>query len=97
MYFLPLESENHVIRVGLSYSFTFVKTRRSFPLMVTHGADQTTEWQVVDGKYNLRGINLIGEYEYRFTESAFSIGIRAAIYKAYDKTHYIGPFVAVRL
>ena len=97
MYFLPLESGNHVIRAGISYSFTFVQVRRSFPLVVNNGTDKTTEWPVVDDKQRLHGFNYIGEYEYRFPELPVSLGLRVASYKAYDRVKYIGPFVAVRL
>lgn len=96
-YFLPVQSESHILRIGIGYSFSFYKIRRSYPLIENDGAEKTTVWAVQDKKGRTSGAGISGEYEYIFPESSFSIGIRASIFKAYDRVSYIGPFVGVRI
>ena len=95
--FLPLQSGPHVLRAGISFSVTYYQVRRSYPVIVNHGAEQETTWPSIDEKGQSKGFNIMGEYEYRIPESAISLGLRAGLYKAYERVKYIGPFVAVRL
>ena len=96
IYFLPLANESNVFKVGLGYSFSFYKTRRSYPVIETQGAEKATSWPVQDAKGRTSGIILSGEYEYIFP-SNLSLGIKASLCKAYDQVFCIGPFLGIRL
>ena len=97
VYFLPVNTENHILRTGISYAFSFYNIRRSFPVVQTTGTEKNTTWHIQDKKGREKGFSVIGEYEYLLPESTFSIGLRAALYKAYDGVFYLGPFAAVKL
>jgi len=96
VYFLPLMNETNVLRIGAGYSFSFFKTRRSYPLIETHGTEKTTSWPIQDAAGRATGLIISGEYEYIFS-SNISLGIKASLCKAYDRVFYIGPFIGVRL
>jgi hypothetical protein len=96
LYYLPLRTEAHIVRLGAGYSFSFYQTRRSYPVTVTNGAEKETQWPMQDAKSRTSGLTLLGEYEYLFANSNVSLGARAALYKAYDRVMYVGPFVGVR-
>lgn len=96
LYFLPLGNESSVLKIGLGYSFSFYKTRRSYPVIETRGAEKETSWPVQDAKGRTSGIVLSGEYEYVFP-SNFSLGLKATLCKAYDQVFLIGPFMGLRL
>lgn len=94
--FLPLATETSVLKIGAGYSFSFYKTRRSYPVFETHAEEKSVSWPIQDAQGRTSGITLSGEYEYIFP-SNFSLGVKASLCKAYDRAFYIGPFVGVRL
>ncbi len=98
LYFIPLTTEKHEIRIGAGYSFSFYQIRRSFPLTFIPGPDTepTTKWPIQDKKGRVSGVSLIGEYEYFFPETNLSAGLRASLFKAYDHVSFVGVFGAVR-
>jgi hypothetical protein len=96
LYFLPLMLEQHQVRIGMGYSFTFYKIRRSFPVMDEAG-EKVALWNVQDQKGKGRGFGFSCEYEYLLPESDLSLGLRASLFKAYDGVSFIGPFVGLRL
>jgi hypothetical protein len=96
IYFLPLTNETSVLRIGAGYSFSFYKTRRSYPVIETHGTEKITNWPTQDVSGRGSGVILTGEYEYIFS-SQFSMGLKASLCKAYDRVYYIGPFVGIKL
>lgn len=97
IYYFPMEQEKHILRVGLGYAFSFYKIRRSYPIEQATGTGKNITWQPQEKQGRVSGFNLIGEYGYLLPESNFSLGIRAALYRAYDRAGYFGPFVGVRL
>ena len=97
LYYVPLSTGLSELRIGAGYSFSFYKTRRSYPVIVQHGGDQQTNWPVQDGKGRVSGFSLIGEYEYFFPETNFSVGLRASMFKAYDRVTFAGVFAGVRI
>ena len=97
LYYVPLSTGLSELRIGAGYSFSFYKTRRSYPVIVQHGGDQQTNWPVQDGKGRVSGFSLIGEYEYFFPETNFSAGVRASMFKAYDRVTFAGVFAGVRI
>jgi hypothetical protein len=97
VYYKALETDVQQIRIVVSYSFSFYKIRRSYPVTQTNGTDKTVTWPIQDSQGRVQGFNLVGEYEYFFPNSNLSVGLRAGLYKAYDRVTYIGPFMGVRL
>ncbi len=97
VYFLPVKNEVHMIRLGLGYSFSFYNIRRSYPVIHGEGDNKSASWPIQDGKGRATGVNVSGEYAFRLPDSGLSLGIRAAIFKAYDQVSYIGPFVGLQL
>ena len=97
IFYLPLNTGSHIIRLGGGYAFSFYNIRRSYPVITTSGTEKQTNWPVQDNKSRTSGLSVIGEYEYVFENSNISLGLRAAWYKAYDRVSYIGPFVGLRL
>ncbi len=96
LFYIPFQSETQQFKIGLGYSFSFFKARRTFPL--THTPDlPTLQWPIQDFQGRTSGASVLAEYEYTPLESSLTYGIRAAIYKAYDRVFYVGPFVGVRL
>lgn len=96
IYFLPIANETNLLKIGVGYSFSFFKTRRSYPVIETHGTEKTTSWPIQDAKGRASGITVSGEYEY-IISSNVSLGIKASLCKAYDRVFYIGPFMGIRL
>jgi len=97
IYYLPMQNDNHILRVGLGYAFSFYKIRRSYPVEKTTGTEKSITWNPQEKQGRVSGVSLIGEYQYLIPESNLSVGIRAALYRAYDRVSYFGPFVGVRL
>ncbi|MDP4147924.1 MAG: hypothetical protein Q8943_00805 [Bacteroidota bacterium] len=95
-YWLPLRSDAQLFRIGLGYSFSFYNTKAAYPLTIQTDGKQTTQWPTLQEKGTTTGINLIAEYEYIIPNSCVSIGLRAALYKASDRTYFIGPLVGYR-
>ena len=96
IFFLPLNTGSHIIRLGGGYAFSFYNTRRTYPVINTSGPEKQTSWPVQDNKSRTSGLSVIGEYEYLLENSNISLGARVAWYKAYDRVSYIGPFVGLR-
>lgn len=96
LYFLPVQLEQHNLRIGMGYSYTFYQIQRSFPTMNETG-DKVASWNVQSQKGKGRGFGFSLEYEYLLPESNISFGLRAAIYKAYDQVTGVGPFMGIRL
>ena len=96
IFFLPVCTDAHIIRIGAGYSFSSYSIRRSYPLTTTTGIEKQTTWPVQDKKSRSSGVSVITEYEYLIANSKISIGVRAALYKAYDRVSYVGPFVGLR-
>lgn len=96
IYFLPVANEKNILRIGAGYSFSFFKTRRSYPIIETHGIERITSWPIQDAKGRSSGVTLTGEYEHIFAAN-FSIGLKASLCKAYNRDFYIGPYIGVRL
>ena len=96
IYFLPLSSETGALKIGIGYSFSFYKTRRSYPVIEVHGTEKTTSWPVQDAKGRSSAIIFSGEYEH-IVSSNLSLGVKASLCKAYDRVFYIGPFLGIRL
>lgn len=94
---LPVNTAEHVIRVGVGYSFSFYNIRRSYPVIHGEGEDKNTVWPVQDKKGRISGMTFSGEYEYFLPESNISLGVRASLFKGYDQVTYIGPFIGFRL
>jgi hypothetical protein len=96
IYFLPLSNATNLLKIGVGYSFSFYKTRRSYPVVETQGTEKMTSWPVQDAKGRSSGIIVSGEYEYIFPSNV-SLGLKASLCKAYDRVFYIGPFMGIRL
>ncbi|MBC7829357.1 MAG: hypothetical protein H7122_16540 [Chitinophagaceae bacterium] len=96
IYFLPIVNETNIFRIGAGYSFSFFRTRRSYPLAQTQGEQKMISWPVQDASGRLSGLIVTGEYEYLLS-SNLSLGIKASLCKAYDRVFYIGPYVGIRL
>jgi hypothetical protein len=96
LYWVPLQSETQLFRIGLGYSFSFYNIKRAYPIITGSGSNKVTTWPSQTASGRTTGINLIAEYEYNFPNSAFSVGLRGALYKAYDRTWYAGPMIGYR-
>jgi hypothetical protein len=96
LFFVPMANETNLLKVGLGYSFSFYKKRRSYPVIETHGAEKVVSWPIQDAKGRATGIIVSGEYEC-ILSSNLSMGLRASLCKAYDRVFYIGPFVGIKL
>ena len=96
IYFLPIANESNIFKIGLGYTFSFYKTRRSYPVVKTEGSEKELTWPIHDAKGRTSGVLLTGEYEYFFSSNT-SLGIKASLCKAYDRVFYVGPFLGVRL
>lgn len=96
LYFLPVNTELHALRIGGGYSFSFYKINRSYPTIDKTAEETTTNWIQQPGKGRSSGFTLIGEYQYNCTEQ-WVVGVRAALFQAYDQVSYLGPYVALRL
>ena len=95
--FIPLHTENASLRIGPGYTFSFYNIRRSYPVFSEHdGQSATVSYPSVDSKGMVRGVRLIGEYEYNFG-NAVSAGARIEVAKAYGYVFIGGPFVAIKL
>lgn len=97
LYFLAINNETNIVRLGGGYAFSFFNTRRSYPVTTGAGSEKQVTWPVQDQKGKTSGLSIIGEYEYLLPNSNVSLGVRAAWYKAYDRATYVGPFAAIRL
>ncbi|MGZ5135028.1 MAG: hypothetical protein ACXWCG_07755 [Flavitalea sp.] len=96
IYYLQFKNESNFIRIGGGYSFSFYKTRRSYPVIKTHGTERITSWPIQDAKGRSSRVTLTGEHEHIFAAN-FSIGLKASLCKAYDRDFFIGPFLGIRI
>lgn len=96
-YYAPLRTQTQLLRIGLGYSFSLYNIQRAYPLIVDYNDGKSTTWPTQQAKGRTTGINLIAEYEFKIPNSNFSIGVRGAIYKAYDRTYFIGPMIGYQL
>jgi len=95
--FVPLHTENTALRIGLGYTFSMYKIRRSYAVYTTHeGQPSDISYPVSNSKGNAHGAGLVAEYEYYFSD-ALSAGLKIQVTKAYDGIIMGGPFVAIRL
>lgn len=92
-YWIPFRSDASLLRIGLGYSFSFYKNKTAYPLIIESNGKSTTEWPYSKQKGTTTGINLIVDYEYNIPNSPWSIGLRGALYKAVDRTYFIGPML----
>ncbi|HLY72362.1 MAG TPA: hypothetical protein VKR53_21675 [Puia sp.] len=97
LYWLPLQSENELFRVGLGYSFSFYHINRAYPLVVSDNGTKTIAFSSQQTVGKTRGINLIADYEYKIPATIISVGLRAALYKAYTRTYFFGPMLGFQL
>jgi hypothetical protein len=97
LYWVPLRSETQSFRIGLGYSFCFYNIKRAYPVISTTGDTKVTSWPSQTAKGRTTGINLIAEYAYKIPNSLLSVGLRGALYKAYDRTYFIGPVIGYQL
>jgi hypothetical protein len=90
-YWLAVHTENHRVRIGPGYSFSFYSICQAYPQWPEGSASKTPVWsaQYVSGR--ICGLNVLAEYQYHLTRSACSFGLKAALYKSYDRTWFIGP------
>jgi hypothetical protein len=95
VFFLPVISDYHTVRIGLGNAFSFYNYRRAYPVITDHGGEQVTNWEYKDGKGSLRSFSIIADYEYALSESV-GIGIRGALYAAKEKTIYAGPYISMK-
>jgi hypothetical protein len=93
VYWLPLQTETSLFRIGLGYSFSFYNIKRAYPLIVEQGGSNSTKWPTTQTTGKTHGINLVAEYEYKIPATIVSIGLRGALYKAYTRTYFIGPML----
>jgi len=97
IYSIPFVDPEHQVRLGFGYSFSFYNIRRTYPDIVNEGGTVETRWPIQDSKGRVSGFNLIGEYEYRFPNSNFSIGARASLYKSFDYVFLAGGVIGIRI
>jgi hypothetical protein len=95
-YWVPLQNETQTLRIGLGYSFSLYSIKRAYPIITGNGVNKITTWPYKTNTGRTTGINLIVEYEYDFPNSPLTIGVRGALYKAYNRTYYIGPTLGYR-
>jgi hypothetical protein len=94
LYFLPLVSEQHVIRIGLGYSFSFYNMKRLYPELDKNGV--LIAWGQQAQKGTSKGMTVAAEYAYQLREG-LALGVRGSIFQAYDGAIYVGPFISLGL
>jgi hypothetical protein len=92
-YWIPFRSDACLFRIGLGYSFSFYNNKTAYPLIIESNGKSTTEWPSSQQRGTAAGFNLIADYEYKIPNSPWSIGLRGALYKAVDRTYFIGPLL----
>jgi len=97
LYYAPLRTETQLFRIGLGYSFSFYNIQRAYPIIVDYSNGKSTTWPTQQSQGRTTGINLIAEYELKIPNSNFSFGVRGALYKAYQRTYFIGPMIGYEL
>jgi hypothetical protein len=97
LYWVPLQSETELFRIGLGYSFSFYNINRAYPLVVNENGAKAITFSSQQTVGKTRGINLIAEYEYKIPTTIISVGLRGALYKAYTRTYFFGPMLGFQL
>jgi hypothetical protein len=97
LYWVPLQSETELFRVGLGYSFSFYNINRAYPIVVNESSGKSITFSSQKAVGKTRGINLIAEYEYKIPSTIISVGLRGAMYKAYTQTYFFGPMLGFQL
>ena len=95
IYYIPLKNESNILRIGAGYTFSFYKTRRSYPVIETNGTEKITSWPMQDKQGRSSGVTLTAEYEYVILTN-LSVGLKASLCKAYDRDFYVGPYLGIR-
>lgn len=96
LYFLPVHTEQHALRLGGGYSFSFYSIQRAYPIF-SHEAEPGLNWQSSQQKGKNKWFSVVGEYEYFIPNTNISAGLRASFFKAYDGVSALGLFAAVAL
>ena len=98
LYWIPLQSPSHLLRMGIGYSFGWYQTKRAYPVSLTDSAQgKTTTWYPQEAKGHGSGINLAAEYQYHFPDSQLSLGLRLQVGKTNERTIYVGPVLGWQL
>ena len=92
LYWSPFVSSSQVLSIGVGLSYSFYQVQRSYPVMTSDG-QKPPEWFSQNSQGRTTGINIMGEYSYHPDNSRFFYGLRAALYKAYVRTYFIGPVI----
>lgn len=96
LYFLPVNTEQHAIRIGAGYSFSFYSMQRAYPQFL-HNSEGSATWVTTSDKGKNKWFSVVTEYEYRIPNTNLSAGIRGSFFKAYDGISTLGVFGAVQL
>lgn len=94
LYFLPVHTEQHAIRLGAGYSFSFYNLQRAYPVLSHEGG---ASWSTANDKGRNKWFSVVGEYEYFIPNSGISAGLRGSFFKAYDGVSTIGLFAGFAL
>lgn len=97
LYWVPVRTETQILRIGVGFTFSTYDINRSYPIY-TQQADgkPSVSWPAQRSSGLAEGVNFIVDYEYLLPNTPYSIGVRGALYKAYDRTWFIGPTVGYR-
>jgi hypothetical protein len=90
-YWLALEDGPSQVRIGMGYSFSVFSIQRSYPTYPPDSLEKTATWHPQAAKGTTSGPDLILSYQYGIAHSGIFLGLRAAIYKAYKPTYFLGP------
>lgn len=96
LYFLPVNTEQHAIRIGAGYSFAFYAMQRAYPQFL-HNSEGTASWITTSDKGKNKWFSIVSEYEYKIPNTNLSTGIRGSFFKAYDGISTLGIFGAMQL
>ena len=97
--FVPFHTDRAAFRVGTGYSFSFYKTRRTYPVYASHTDPQATPdiaWPVKDASGRVSGLSLTAEYEYYITPQ-ISAGAKVSVAKAFGSVVMAGPILGIKL
>ena len=98
IYWAPLCTEEKLFRVGLGYSFSLFNIQRAYPLVVDFTNNKSAySWHTQQSKGAVSGINLLVEYQQKIPNTRYSVGMSAALYKAYSETKYVGLVLGYQL
>jgi hypothetical protein len=92
LYLVPMQTDRHLISLGLGYSFSFYDIQRAYPIANAENPKQIS-WLPQPEKGRVSGANLVLDYEYHLLNSPVNLGFRAAMYKTYQTTYFVGPTI----